>query len=259
MSFKGKVVLVTGSTTGIGEACARVFAESDAAVMVCGRNEPRGRKVVQAIRTAGGRAEFTAVDVRAAGACDRLVSDTIERLGGLDVLVNNAGILYSATALDTTDEQWLDTMAVNVNALFYLSRAAIRHMKRKGEGAIVNIASEWGLNGEPNHLAYCASKGAVVQITRCMALDHARDNIRVNSVCPGEIHTQMVDDILSQKGGDPQQNLQELAAGIALRRLASPTEVAWCVHFLASDRASYVTGANLPVDGGNDATGGPYP
>ena len=259
MSFKGKVVLVTGSTTGIGEACARVFAESDAAVMVCGRNEPRGRKVVQAIRTAGGRAEFTAVDVRAAGACDRLVSDTIERLGGLDVLVNNAGILYSATALDTTDEQWLDTMAVNVNALFYLSRAAIRYMKHKGRGAIVNIASEWGLNGEPNHVAYCASKGAVLQITRCMALDHARDNIRVNSVCPGEIHTQMVDDILSQKGGDLQRNLQELAAGIPMRRLASPAEVAWCVHFLASDRASYVTGANLPVDGGNDATGGPYP
>ena len=259
MSFKGKVVLVTGSTTGIGEACARVFAESDAAVMVCGRNEPRGRKVVQAIRTAGGRAEFTAVDVRAAGACDRLVSDTIERLGGLDVLVNNAGILYSATALDTTDEQWLDTMAVNVNALFYLSRAAIRYMKHKGKGAIVNIASEWGLNGEPNHVAYCASKGAVVQITRCMALDHARDNIRVNSVCPGEIHTQMVDDILSQKGGDLQRNLQELAAGIPMRRLASPAEVAWCAHFLASDRASYVTGANLPVDGGNDATGGPYP
>jgi len=259
MSFKGKVVLVTGSTTGIGEACARVFAESDAAVMVCGRNEPRGRKVVQAIRTAGGRAEFTAVDVRAAGACDRLVSDTIERLGGLDVLVNNAGILYSATALDTTDEQWLDTMAVNVNALFYLSRAAIRYMKHKGKGAIVNIASEWGLNGEPNHVAYCASKGAVVQITRCMALDHARDNIRVNSVCPGEIHTQMVDDILSRKGGDLQRNLQELAAGIPMRRLASPAEVAWCVHFLASDRASYVTGANLPVDGGNDATGGPYP
>jgi len=259
MRFKGKVVLVTGSTTGIGEACARVFAESDAAVMVCGRNEPRGRKVVQAIRAAGGRAEFTAVDVRAAGACDRLVSETIERLGGLDVLVNNAGILYSATAVDTTDEQWLDTMAVNVNALFYLSRAAIRHMKQKGGGVIVNIASEWGLNGEPNHLAYCASKGAVVQITRCMALDHARDNIRVNSVCPGEIHTRMVDDILSRKGGDLQRNLQELAAGIPLRRLASPSEVAWCVQFLASDRASYVTGANLPVDGGNDATGGQYP
>ena len=184
MSFSGKVVLVTGSTTGIGEACARVFAESGAAVMVCGRNEQRGHKVLEAIRSAGGRAEFTAVDLRTPGVCDRLVAETVARLGGLHVLINNAGILYSATALDTTDEQWLDTMAVNVNALFYMSRAAVRHMKQQGRGAIVNIASEWGLNGEPNHLAYCASKGAVVQITRCMALDHARDGIRVNSVCP---------------------------------------------------------------------------
>ena len=259
MSFSGKVVLVTGSTTGIGEACARVFAESGAAVMVCGRHEQRGHKVVAAIRSAGGCAEFTAVDLRTPGVCDRLVAETVARLGGLHVLINNAGILYSATAVDTTDEQWLDTMAVNVNALFYMSRAAVRHMKQQGRGVIVNIASEWGLNGEPNHVAYCASKGAVVQITRCMALDHARDGIRVNSVCPGEIHTQMVDDILAAKGGDPEQNLRQLAAGIPLRRLASPTEVAWCVHFLASDRASYVTGANLPVDGGNDATGGPYP
>jgi meso-butanediol dehydrogenase / (S,S)-butanediol dehydrogenase / diacetyl reductase len=259
MSFTGKVVLVTGSTTGIGEACARVFGESGAAVMVCGRNEPRGRKVVEAIRSAGGRAQFTAVDLRAAGACDRLVAETVARLGGLDVLVNNAGILYSATAVETTDEQWLDTMAVNVNALFYMSRAAVRHMQKQGRGVIVNIASEWGLNGEPNHVAYCASKGAVLQITRCMALDHARDHIRVNSVCPGEIHTQMVDDILAKKGGNLEEQLRELAAGIPLRRLASPTEVAWCVQFLASDRASYVTGANLPVDGGNDATGGPYP
>ncbi len=148
---------------------------------------------------------FAAVDLRAAGACERLIGDTIQRFGGLDILVNNAGILYTANALDTSDEQWLDTMAVNVNALFYLSRAAVRHMKAAGKGAIVNIASEWGLNGEPNHVAYCASKGAVIQITRCMALDHARDNIRVNSVCPGEIHTRMVDDILAKRGGDPAQ------------------------------------------------------
>jgi len=259
MSFDGKSVLVTGSTTGIGEACARVFAESGAAVMVSGRNERRGHAVVDTIRAAGGRAEFAAADLREPGACDRLIFETIERLGGLDVLVNNAGILYTASAVDTTDEQWLDTMAVNVNALFYMSRAAVRHMKLRRKGAIVNVASEWGLNGEPNHVAYCASKGAVLQITRCMALDHARDHIRVNSVCPGEIHTQMVDDILANKGGDPQQNLRDLAGGIPMRRLASPTEVAWCVHFLASDRASYVTGTNFPVDGGNDATGGPYP
>ncbi len=259
MNFAGKVVLVTGSTSGIGEACARVLAESGAAVMICGRDAARGRKVVQSITAAGGSAQFRAVDLRTAGACERLVADTIEALGGLDVLVNNAGILYTANALDTTDEQWLDTMAVNVNALFYMSRAAVKHMKAAGGGAIVNVASEWGLNGEPNHVAYCASKGAVVQITRCMALDHARDNIRVNSVCPGEIHTRMVDEILAKRGGDAATNLRELAAGIPMRRLAHPKEVARCVQFLASDLASYVTGAQLSVDGGNDATAGPYP
>jgi meso-butanediol dehydrogenase / (S,S)-butanediol dehydrogenase / diacetyl reductase len=259
MSFAGKAVLVTGSTTGIGEACARAFAESGARVMVSGRSETRGLAVAEAIQAAGGSAQFTAVDLRAAGACERLVAETVERLGGLDVLVNNAGILYTANALDTSNEQWLDTMAVNVNALFYLSRAAVGHMKAAGKGAIVNVASEWGLNGEANHVAYCASKGAVIQITRCMALDHARDNIRVNSVCPGEIHTRMVDDILAKRGGDPADNLRELAAGIPMRRLAHPMEVARCVHFLASDLASYVTGTNLSVDGGNDATAGPYP
>ena len=259
MSFAGKAVLVTGSTTGIGEACARAFAESGARVMMSGRSETRGLAVAEAIQAAGGSAQFTAVDLRAAGACERLVAETVERLGGLDVLVNNAGILYTANALDTTNEQWLDTMAVNVNALFYLSRAAVGHMKAAGKGAIVNVASEWGLNGEANHVAYCASKGAVIQITRCMALDHARDNIRVNSVCPGEIHTRMVDDILAKRGGDLADNLRELAAGIPMRRLAHPAEVARCVHFLASDLASYVTGTNLSVDGGNDATAGPYP
>jgi NAD(P)-dependent dehydrogenase (short-subunit alcohol dehydrogenase family) len=227
--------------------------------MVSGRDVARGEGVVAAINAAGGHAQFTAADLRLATDCEALIATTIQRLGRLDVLVNNAGILYSADAVHTTDEQWLETMAVNVNALFYLSRGAVKHMQRIGKGAIVNIASEWGLNGEPNHLAYCASKGAVVQITRCMALDHARDNIRVNSVCPGEIHTRMVDAILAQRGGDMGQQLRELAAGIPMRRLAHPAEVARCVHFLASDLASYVTGANLPVDGGNDATGGPYP
>jgi NAD(P)-dependent dehydrogenase (short-subunit alcohol dehydrogenase family) len=259
MTFTGKVALVTGSTSGIGEACARVFAQSGAAVMVCGRDAERGRRVVESIENAGGKAQFAAVDLRAPGACERLIDETVARMGGLDILVNNAGILYTANALETTNEQWLDTMAVNVNALFYASRAAVRHMKSAGKGAIVNIASEWGMNGEPNHVAYCASKGAVLQITRCMALDHARDHIRVNSVSPGEIHTRMVDDILAKRGGDLTENLRELAAGIPMRRLAHPTEVARCVCFLASDLASYVTGSNLTVDGGNDATAGPYP
>ncbi len=259
MNERPKAVLVTGSTSGIGEACVRVFAEGGAAVVVSGRDAERGRRVAQSIGAGGGSAQFIAADLRDRGACDRLIADAVARLGGLDVLVNNAGILYTANALDTTDEQWLDTMAVNVNALFYLSRAAVRHMKAAGKGVIVNIASEWGLNGEPNHVAYCASKGAVLQITRCMALDHAADNIRINCVCPGEIHTRMVDEILTKRGGDAAANLRALAAGIPMRRLAQPAEVARCVAFLASDHASYVTGTHLSVDGGNDATAGPYP
>ncbi len=227
--------------------------------MVSGRDATRGRAVVERIEAAGGRAEFCGVDLRAAGAAEMLVAESVARLGGLDILVNNAGILHTANALETSDEQWEGTMAVNVTAVFAMSRAAVRHMRAAGGGAIVNIASEWGINGEPNHVAYCASKGAVLQITRCMALDHARDNIRVNAVSPGEIHTRMVDDILAKRGGDPQRNLESLAAGIPMRRLAQPAEVARCVCFLASPQASYVTGANLSVDGGNDATAGPYP
>lgn len=260
MEFSGKVVLVTGSTTGIGAACARVFGASGASVVVCGRDEGRGRMVVDALRSAGGEASFVACDLRSDGACEQLVDATLQRYGRLDVLVNNAGILYSAAAPETTDAQWLETMTVNVNALFFLSRAAVRHMRtRGGGGVIVNVASEWGLNGEPGHVAYCASKAAVVQITRCMALDHAQEGIRINCVCPGEIRTQMVDDILARRGGDPAANLRALAGGIPMRRLAEPEEVAWCVHFLASARASYVTGTHLSVDGGNDATAGPYP
>ena len=182
MSFAGKVVLVTGSTTwnrrGVRAAVRRVgrCRHGVAAAM-----PQRGGRSSTEISAAGGTAQFVRRRSARRGACERLIDETVERLGGLDVLVNNAGILYTANALDTTDEQWLDTMAVNVNALFYLSRAAVRHMKATGRGVIVNVASEWGLNGERNHVAYCASKGAVVQITRCMALDHARDNIRVNS------------------------------------------------------------------------------
>jgi meso-butanediol dehydrogenase / (S,S)-butanediol dehydrogenase / diacetyl reductase len=259
MSALQRVVLVTGSTTGIGEACAKVFADGGDAVMISGTKAAAGHRVVADIREHGGKAEFVEMDLREPGAPAELVAATVTRLGRLDVLVNNAGILYPGTALDTTDHQWRDIMAVNVDALFFASRSAVKIMLGQGKGAIVNIASEWGLNGEPNYVAYCTSKAAVVQITRCMALDHAQQNIRINAICPGEIHTRMVDDILAKKGGDPAGNLRQLAAGIPMRRLADPVEVARCVRFLASDDASYVTGTTLAVDGGNDATAGPYP
>ena len=181
------------------------------------------------------------------------------RFGGLDILVNNAGILYTANALDTSNEQWLDTMAVNVNALFYLSRAAVRHMKAAGGGAIVNVASEWGLNGEANHVAYCASKGAVIQITRCMASIMRATTSASIRCAPARSIRAWWTRFWPGAAAIPRPICASSPREFRMRRLAHPDEVARCVHFLASDLASYVTGTNLSVDGGNDATAGPYP
>lgn len=255
MDFSGKVALVTGSTTGIGEACAHAFAEARASVMVTGRNEERGASVVAAVKARGADADFVACDVRDEGIGDRLVSATVERFGSLDILVNNAGVLSAGDVVETTEEQWREIVDVNITSLFFISKSAVIQMRKQRGGCIINVASEWGLNGEPGYLAYCTSKGAVVQMTRCMSLDHAQENIRVNSVCPGEVHTQMVDEMLQEAGSTP----EELASGVPMRRLAKPSEVANCVLFLASDLSSYVTGTNFSVDGGNDATGGGYP
>ncbi len=259
MRLKGKTALVTGATAGIGEACAKLFAAEGASVLMSGRDQARGDAVLSAIKDAGGTAEFVAADLRDAGACDALVEETVKRLGRIDVLVNNAGILYSAPAAETTDEQWADTFAVNVTAVFQLARAALNKMIAQGSGAIVNIASESGLNGEPGLSAYCASKGAVVQMTKCMALDHIGDNVRINSVCPGETRTKMIDDWLESLEGNIDDNVEDLAKGLPIRRLARPDEIANAALFLASDEASYCVGTNLSVDGGNAATGGPYP
>ena len=258
MSIQGKSVLVTGSTTGIGEASARAFAAQGARVLVTGRNEERGRAICAEIEADGGTAAFCQADLSDRAQCDRLVSETVQRFGRLDVLVNNAGVLHEGTALTTSDYAWDETLTVNVSSVFFMSRAALKQMSAQGSGCIVNTASEWGLNGEPGFVAYCASKGAVVQMTRCMALDHAAEGIRVNAVCPGETHTEMLDRMLQDQGGDFDENLRNFAAGIPMRRVATPEEIARSILFLASDDASYVTGTTLVVDGGNDATAGAY-
>ncbi len=258
MSIQGKSVLVTGSTTGIGEASARAFAAQGARVLVTGRNEERGKTICDEIEADGGTAAFCQADLSDRAQCDRLVSETVQRFGRLDILVNNAGVLHEGTALTTSDHAWDETMEVNVSSVFFMSRAALKQMSAQGSGCIVNTASEWGLNGEPGYVAYCASKGAVVQMTRCMALDHAAQGIRVNAVCPGETHTEMLDRMLQDQGGDFDENLRNFAAGIPMRRVATPEEIARSILFLASDDASYVTGTTLVVDGGNDATAGAY-
>lgn len=251
--FSGKVALVTGATSGIGLASALKLASCGAALMLSGRDEQRGLALRDQIRDAGGMAEFIAGDIRDAGFCQALVQDCTQRLRRLDVLVNSAGVCMAASTLQTSDQIWRETMAVNVDGTFYTSRAALRVMVEQGSGSIVNIASDWGLVGAPEAAAYCASKGAVVMLTKAMAMDHARQGIRVNAVCPGDTDTPMMEADFAQRGLSPEQGRALAGADIPMGRMASAEEVARAVCFLASDAASFITGAALPVDGGHSS------
>jgi len=253
LQFEGRAALVTGATSGIGAACARQLAARGARVLLTGRSRDRGAEVVESIRADGGDADFAAGDLRDASFCDRVVEDALARFGRIDVLVNNAGIYVAASALETTDAQWEATLDTNLGAVFRLSRAALRPMLAQGRGVIVNVASDWGLVGGERAAAYCASKGGLVLLTRAMALDHARDGIRINAVCPTDTDTPMMLDDFRQRGVSDEQGSRESAAGIPMGRMAEAREVAEAVCFLASDAASFLTGVALPIDGGSTA------
>jgi len=249
MNFTNQSVIVTGGASGMGAATARLFAAAEAHVLIVDRNQALAQQVATEI----GGGEPLCGDVADSLFCERCVNSALDRHGRLDVLVNAAGTIVRADALNTSDDEWLRVMNVNTNGVFFMSRAAARVMKTQGSGAIVNFGSIWGGVGGKGHVAYCASKGAVHQITRAMALDHARDGIRVNAVCPGEIDTPMLrlagrDDRLSDDAAT-----QMADAVIPMGRLGQPEEVARVVLFLASAQASYITGALLPVDAGYTA------
>lgn len=244
MDFTGKVALITGAASGMGAATARELAAAGGNVVVVDRNDELAGQVCDEI----GAGAPVIGDVSDSVFCDRVVTVAIGRYGRLDILINAAGIIVRADALNTSDEQWQRVMNVNVNGVFYMSRAAIPQMKKQGKGAIVNFGSIWGSVGAAGVVAYCASKGAVHQITRAMALDHVRDGIRINAVCPGEVNTPM----LASARSDPvtPELLQRVAASVPMGRLAKPVEIARVVLFLASDAAGYMTGAMINVDAG---------
>lgn len=245
MGLDGRVALVTGATRGIGRAVAEELAAQGARLVVTGRSA----EALAALALP--EAEAVALDVTAPGAAEALVGAAVARWGRLDVLVNNAGVLIPGTAAELSDEDWERSFAVNVTALFRVSRAAVRVMRGQGGGAIVNVASDWALVGARGALAYAATKGAVAQITRSMALDHAGEGIRVNAVCPGDTDTDM---LAAEHRGEPREAaLARLGAAIPLGRVAHPQEVARVVAFLAGDGASFMTGTLVPVDGGNSA------
>ena len=241
----GKIALITGATSGIGMATARLFAERGATLLLSGRNADAGSALASELG-----ADFFAADVAAPGAAGMLIDWAVRCHGRLDVLVNNAGILFQGDSQDCTDSQWDAVLAVNVTAVFRLSRAAVPVMAAQGGGAIVNVASDWGLVGAQKAVAYGTSKGAIVQLTRSMAADHARQGIRVNAVCPGDTDTPMLR-VLA--GAEQEARLREMAEAIPLGRIGQPRDAAAAIAFLASDDASFITGAMLPVDGGNSA------
>ena len=246
-TLAGKVALITGGASGIGFATARLFARVGAAVVLVGLDGEQGEAAAASLVTSGGRALFVAGDVSRAGDCARAVQRTVQEYGALDVLFNNAGIIRRATVVDTTEAEWDRVMAVNVKSVFLLSKCAIPVMKPGG--AIVNTASGWGLAGGARAASYCASKGAVVLLTRAMAIDCGPLNIRVNCICPGDTDTRMLRDEAEQLGEAEDRFLSD-AAHRPLGRIGRPEEIAEAVLYLASSRSSYVTGTTLVIDGG---------
>jgi meso-butanediol dehydrogenase / (S,S)-butanediol dehydrogenase / diacetyl reductase len=238
-----RLVVVAGGASGIGAACTRRFAAAGDRVIVLDAADPAGLSLPA-------DASSLRIDVRDSTACDEAIERVAAQHGRVDVLVNAAGVITRATALDTSDDEWHRQFAVNVDGTFFLSRAAARVMIANGGGAIVNIGSMWGTVGGTGHAAYCAAKGAVVQLTRAMALDHARAGVRINAVCPGEVDTPML-----RAGGRAEalSDAQISALGsssIPLGRVAAPDEIASVIEFLASPAASYMAGAIVAVDAG---------
>lgn len=246
--FRDFTVLVAGGASGMGAQTARLFAAAGAAVVIADANGALAEQTASAIGA-------TAIvgDISDAAFCDAAVAQAVERTGRLNAVVNAAGIIARKTGVDTLDGDWQRTIGVNAGGVFYLSRAAARHMRAHAGGAVVNFGSIWGELGGKGALAYAASKGAVQQVTRSFALELARDGVRFNCVCPGEVDTPMLR-AAGRAAPLTDAQAQEIADRVVpMGRLAQPEEIARVAVFLCSDAASYMTGAMVYVDGGYSA------
>ncbi|MBI3116422.1 MAG: SDR family oxidoreductase [Thaumarchaeota archaeon] len=246
MELEGKVALVTGGNSGIGRAVAELFAREKAKVVIA--DIKRG-ETARAIEQQGGVATFIPADVRDDSRVKRLVDGCVKKYGTLDIVCNNAGIELVGPLVETTEEEWDRVVDTNLNSVFLVSRHALPYMIKKRKGVIVNIASQLGIVAMENLAAYSATKAGVILLTKAMALEHAKDGIRVNCVCPGAIDTPLTDRILRHQQ-DPKKGRKTLIAKHPIGRLGRPEEIAQAVLFLASERSSFATGAALVVDGG---------
>lgn len=245
-----RVALVTGASSGIGAATAVGLAVDGCDVLITGRNADGLAATGALVEGAGGRCEVRVGDVTEPDFCRSLVADTVAAFGRLDVVANVAGVIVRGDVTETTDDQWRHTMAANLDSVFFLSRAAVHVMRPQGSGAILNLASNVGIVGSANLPAYCASKGAVIQLTKAMALDHASEGIRVNAVCPGAVDTPMLVSGHERTGTTPDEVFASNIASIPQGRVATPDEIAAAMVFLAGRGAAHITGVALPVDGG---------
>jgi NAD(P)-dependent dehydrogenase (short-subunit alcohol dehydrogenase family) len=252
MKLDGKVALITGGTSGIGEATAHLFAEEGAAVVLTGRNEERGERIVRAIRDAGREAMFLRSDVRIADQCRETVEETLNRFGRVDVLFNNAGVFHPKAVPECTEEEWDDTIDSSLKGAFLMSKYVLPSMIERGSGSIIHNSSGWGIQGGDRAAAYCAAKGGLVVMAKAMAIDHGPQGIRVNCVCPGDVETPMLSDDAEKRGMSWEDYLAS-ASDRPLGRVGTAEEIARAVLFLASDDSSFITGEALVVDGGGIA------
>jgi len=252
MKLTDKVAIITGGNSGIGEATAELFSREGARVCITGRNEKRCRKVVAEINKTGGQAIFVLADVRFPDDCQKTVEATLEAFGRVDILFNNAGVYFANNAVDCSYEEWDLSIDINLKGTFLMSRAVLPSMIKQGSGVIINNGSGWGLVGGAKAVSYCASKGGVVMMTRAMAIDHGEQGIRVNSLCPGDVKTPMLD-VDARNQGMTWDEYNTMAADRPMGRIGTPEEIAKAALFLASDDSSFMTGASLVVDGGGIA------
>lgn len=249
----GKVALITGGSSGIGLAASLLFASEGARVAIAARSPHSGEEAAAAVRAAGGEAIFTRCDVRRAEDCRQTVEAVVQAFGRLDILFNNAGVIYVDRTVETTsEEEWAATIDSNLTGSYLMSKYAVPVMAAGGGGSIIHNASVFGLVGGAGVAAYCAAKGGVVLLTKAMALDHAAQNIRVNCICPGSVDTPMLREEMRALGGEELQR-PKFAARHPMNRISTPEEVARTVLFLACDDSSFITGAAIPVDGGRSA------
>ena len=250
--LQGKVAVVTGANSGIGRATARLFAREGGKV-VCGDvQETISPRIDQLIERDGGEAIFTRADVTVQADCDRMIATALERFGDLHILFNNAGGGIRKMIHEHTDDEWNFILNLNLNSIFHGARAAIPHFLRMGRGNIVSTASTFGLLASERYPAYCATKAAIINLTRQMALDYGPKGIRVNCVCPGSVETQRFRGYPPTPTGEftDEQRARMANLNKALLRIGRPEEIAYGVLFLASDESSFVTGHALVIDGG---------